>query len=62
MNKSNFSREVFLLKKKKEALTKVHSFRENFKKRELEMKADLEKAGEIWKKVGEKFKWWESLP
>jgi hypothetical protein len=36
VNKLNYSREIFL-KKKKEALTKVNSFRENFKKRELEM-------------------------
>ena len=42
MNKSNFSRGVFL-KKKKEALTKVNSFRENFKKRETKVKAELEK-------------------
>lgn len=57
----NFSREIFL-KKKEEALTKVNSFRENFKKRELEMEADLEKAGRIWKELGKRFKWWGSLP
>ena len=61
MNKSNFSRGVFL-KKKKEALTKVNSFRENFKKRETKVKAGLEKAGRILKELGERFKWWQTLP
>ena len=61
MNKLNFSREVFL-KKKKEALTKINSFRENFKKRELEVKSDLEEAGSILKELGERFKWWQTLP
>ncbi len=54
----NSSREIFL-KKKKEALTKVNSFRENFKKRELEMKVDLEEAGRIWKELSERFRWWQ---
>jgi len=61
VNKLNFSRGAFL-KKKKEALTKVNSFGENFKKRETKVKADLKEAGKIWRKVGEKFKWWQSLP
>jgi len=61
VNKLNFSREIFL-KKKKEALTKVNSFRENFEKRELEMKADLEEVGRIWKELGKRFKWWQTLP
>jgi len=56
-----FSRKIFL-KKKKEALTKVNSFRENFKKRETKVKADLEKAGRILKELSKKFTWWESLP
>ncbi len=61
MNKLNFSREVFL-KKKKEALTKVHSFREKFKKRELEVKADLDEASKTLAELSKKFKWWQSLP
>ncbi|MDO9555229.1 MAG: hypothetical protein Q7J40_01425 [Atribacterota bacterium] len=40
MNKLNSSRKAFL-KKKKEALTKVNSFRENFKKRDTKVKAEL---------------------
>ena len=56
-----FSRKIFL-KKKKEALTKVFSFRETFKKNDLEVKADLEEAGRTLKKLGEKFRWWNSLP
>ena len=61
MNKLNFSREIFL-KKKKEALTKVHSFRENFKKRETKVKAELEEAGRILKELSERFRWWQTLP
>ena len=61
MNKLNFSREVFL-KKKKEALTKVNSFRGKFKNKETKVKADLEEAGRILKELGERFKWWQSLP
>lgn len=56
-----FSRKIFF-EKKKEVLTKVNSFREKFKKRETEVQADLEKTGRILKKLGERFKWWQSLP
>ena len=61
MTELNFSRKIFL-KKKKEALTKVNSFREKFKKRELEKKVELEEAGRILKELSEKFKWWQTLP
>jgi len=61
VNKLNFSREVFL-KKKKEALTKVNSFREKFKNKETKVKAELEEAGRILKELGERFKWWQTLP
>ena len=59
MTELNFSREVFL-KKKKDALTKVNSFRENFKKRETKVKAELEEAGRILKELSKKFKWWSA--
>ena len=49
-------------RKRTEAMTKFKSLRENFRGREKKIRADLEKAGKIWKKVGEKFKWWQSLP
>ena len=49
-------------KKRAEALTKFKSFRQNFRKREKKIRADLEKARKIWGKLGEKFKWWQSLP
>jgi len=49
-------------RKSKAALSKIRSFREDFRNREKKIRADLEKAGRIWKKVGEKFKWWQSLP
>jgi len=61
MTELNFSRKIFL-EKKKEALTKVNSFRENFKKRETKVKAELEEAGRILKELGERFKWWQTLP
>jgi predicted nucleotide-binding protein (sugar kinase/HSP70/actin superfamily) len=61
VNKLNFSREVFL-KKKKEALTEINSFRENFKKRETKVKAELEEAGRTLKGLSEKFRWWGTLP
>jgi len=61
VNKLNFSRNISL-KKKKEALTKVNFFRKNFKKRELEMKADLDEANRIWGNLSKRFKWWQTLP
>ncbi|MBU2445883.1 MAG: hypothetical protein KJ666_09995 [Bacteroidetes bacterium] len=57
MTELNFSRKIFL-KKKKEALTKVNSFRENFKKRETKVKVELDEAGRILKELSKKFKWW----
>jgi len=61
MSKLNFPKEDFI-RKRVEALTKVRSFRENFQKREKQIKADLEKGSTIWKKLGERFRWWGSLP
>ena len=54
MNKLNFSKKNLL--KQKEALTKVNLCREKFKKRELEIRADLEEARKIWKELSQKFK------
>jgi len=59
--KLDISSEVFLEKKKK-ALTKVNSFRENFKKREIKVKAELEEAGRILKELSERFRWRGTLP
>jgi hypothetical protein len=53
---------VDFTKKRTEALTKFESLREDFRSREKKIRADLEKARKIWKKVGERFKWWGSLP
>lgn len=50
------------IRKSKEALSKIRSLRVNFRSREKKIRADLEKARKIWKKVGERFKWWGSLP
>jgi len=61
MRDLNFSREIFL-RKKKEALTKVHSFRENFKKRETKVKADLDEASKNLAELNKKCTWWQSLP
>jgi len=60
VNKLNFSKKNLL--KQKEALTKVNSFRENFKKRETKVKTELEKAGRILKELGDRFRWWGMLP
>jgi len=61
VNKLNFSREIFL-KKKKEALTKVNSFREDFRKKEKDIETDLEEANRLWWELSGRFKWWGSLP
>ena len=61
MTELNTSREDFLLKGKA-ALSKLSSFRENFGRKEKKIKADLAEAGKVWKKVSQKFKWWQSLP
>jgi hypothetical protein len=53
---------VDFTKKKTEAMTKFESLRQNFRSREKKIRADLGKASRIWKKVGERFKWWGSLP
>ena len=49
-------------KKRTEAMTKFKSFKENFENREKKIRADLEKARKIWEKLGERFRWWQSLP
>jgi len=61
MAKLNLPRENFT-RKSKAAMSKLRSFREDFRNREKRITADLEKARKIWKKVGERFKWWQSLP
>jgi len=57
----NLFREGFT-KKRTEAMTKFESLKQNFRKREKKIMADLEKAGKIWGKLGQRFKWWQSLP
>jgi len=59
----NSSREYFI-KKRKESLTKINSFRdrEDFRKNENEMKVDLEETRKIWRGLSERFKWWQELP
>jgi hypothetical protein len=49
-------------KKRTEALTKFKFLRQNFRNREKKIRADLEKAGKIWEKLGKRFRWWQSLP
>jgi len=61
MTKSYLPGENFARKSRK-ALSKLRSFREDFRNREKRITADLENARKIWKKVGEKFSWWQSLP
>jgi len=50
------------IKKRNEALTKFKFLRQNFRKREKKIRADLEKVSNLWGKLGERFKWWQSLP
>jgi len=50
------------IKNRAEAMTKFNTLKQSFRKREKKITADLEKARKIWKKVGERFKWWQSLP
>jgi len=57
------------IRKSKEALSKLQAIKESFIRRtpyggsrEKKIRADLEKARKIWEKVGERFRWWGSLP
>jgi len=61
MSKLNFPRGDFI-RKKAEMLTKLRTLRQNFRNREGQIKADLKKASRIWKELGERFRWWGSLP
>ena len=61
VTRPNSPREDYI-KKSKEALSKLQAIKGNFKRREKKITADLEKARKIWKKVGERFSWWQSLP
>ncbi len=61
VTKPNLHREDFT-KKRTKAMTKFESLRQNFRSREKKIRADLEKAGRIWKKAGERFRWWGLLP
>jgi len=61
MSELNLPRVDFT-KKRTEPLTKFRSLRETLRKREKRIRADLEKAGRIWKKLGQRFRWWGSLP
>jgi len=55
------SRDNFI-KKRKQALTKINSLREEFEKKEKDMRAELEEARRIWREMSETFRWWQSLP
>ena len=61
MRELNSLREE-ILRKRRESLAKVCSCREDFEKKEREIKADLERARRLWREVGERFEWWGSLP
>jgi len=61
MTELNPSREN-LIKKRKQALTKINSLRKEFEKKEREMTAELDEARRIWRELSEIFRWWQSLP
>ena len=51
------------LKEDREELIKnVFSLREDFRKKEKEIRTDLAEASKIWAELSKKFKWWQSLP
>ena len=55
VTKPNLHREGYI-KKSKEALIKLQAIKESFRSREKKIRADLEKAGRTWKKLGERFR------
>jgi len=61
MSDLNFSRRRFL-EKQRDSFAKIGTLQENFVKKKKKITADLEEAGKTWRKVGEEFKWWQSLP
>jgi phenylalanyl-tRNA synthetase alpha subunit len=55
-------RKELIAKKKKEVIAKFNSARENFEKKEKEMRTALKEASKIWAELSERFIWWQSLP
>lgn len=51
-----------LIEKRKESMARFNSARENFKKKEKKVKADLYEASKTLAELSKKFKWWQSLP
>ena len=51
-----------LIEKRKGAMARFNFSRDTFEKKKKRIKADLEEAGRIWKELGERFKWWQTLP
>lgn len=49
-------------KKTKAVVAKFNSYREAFRKNETKVKVELEEAGRNLKELGERFKWWQTLP
>jgi len=46
-----------IIKKRKQALTKVNSLRKEFEKKEKDKRAELEEERRIWREMSEIFKW-----
>jgi hypothetical protein len=61
MTKPNYSRKHFV-KKVDTSRAKVNLCREKFSDLERQRKMDLEKASRIWKELGQRFRWWGTLP
>jgi hypothetical protein len=47
------------IKKSEEGLTKINSMGEDFRKKEKEIRADLEEARRLWRGLSERFRWWQ---
>ncbi len=51
-----------LIGMRKESMAKFNSARENFEKKEKELRADLREASKTWAELSERFRWWGTLP
>jgi len=61
MTKLSYSKKHFA-KKREPSRAKVNLCREKFRDLERPRKMDLEKVSRIWKELGQRFRWWGTLP
>ena len=51
-----------LSKKEKRVTDKFSSCLGKFMELEKDKRAELEEAGRIWRELGKRFRWWQTLP